>query len=151
MVHAAGLLGRWISHRPMNTKILLIIVMLALTAVGVGVLSVNSMAALSARVGVLYSGSVLPLQYVKRIEVTTQLADKEMLGYVVSDRAVNLAKYRKAVADDNALSASQIAKNQPESAAPPRDPRLGDRGTFPDRPPTTPTGLATTDRVAEAS
>jgi len=115
---APGVLGRWISHRPMGTKILLIIAVLALTAVGVGVVSLSRMSALSARADALYTGSVLPLQHVKEIEVTTQLTYKDMLNYVVSDSAANLAKYEKALADDDAMFASQIAGYRPESAAP---------------------------------
>jgi methyl-accepting chemotaxis protein len=76
------------------------------------------MAALSARADVLYTGSVLPLQHVKEVEVTTQLTYKDMLNYVVSDSAADLAKYQTAIADDDALFASQIAEYQPESATP---------------------------------
>jgi methyl-accepting chemotaxis protein len=108
----------------MNTKILLIIAVLALTAVGVGVLSLSRMAALSARADVLYSGSVLPLQHVKEIEVTTQLTYKDMLSYMVSDLAADLAKYQKALADDDALFAQGIVEYQPESAAPELVPQL---------------------------
>jgi methyl-accepting chemotaxis protein len=115
---APGVLGRWISHRSMNTKILLIIAVLALTTVGVGVLSLGCMSALSGRADMLYTGSVLPLQHVKEIEVTLQLTYKDMLSYVVSNNATNLATYKKALADDDALFASQIAEYQPESAAP---------------------------------
>ena len=123
-VQAPWVLGRWISHRPMNTKILLIIAVLALTAVGVGVLSLNSMSALSGRADALYSGSVLPLQHVKEIEVTTQLTYKDMLNYMASDTAVDLAKAKKALADDDALFAQGIAQYQPESAAPELVPQL---------------------------
>ena len=123
-VQAPGVLGRWISHRPMSTKILLIISALALTAVGVGILSLNRMSALSARADVLYSGSVLPLQHVKEIEVTTQLTYKDMLSYMVSDTVADLAKFKKALADDDALFAEGIAQYQPESAAPELVPQL---------------------------
>jgi methyl-accepting chemotaxis protein len=122
--HVPGVLGRWVSHRPMNTKILLIISVLAVTAVGVGVLSLNRMSALSARADVLYTGSVLPLQGVKEIEVTTQASYKDMLSYVVTDDAAGLAKYKKALADDDALFASQIAEYRPESSAPELVPQL---------------------------
>jgi methyl-accepting chemotaxis protein len=116
--YAPGMLGRWISHRPMSTKILLIIAVLALTAAGVGLLSLSRMSALSARADALYTGSVLPLQHVKEVEVTTQLTAKDMLNYVVSDSAADRATYQKALSDDDALFASQIAEYQPESAAP---------------------------------
>jgi methyl-accepting chemotaxis protein len=116
--------GRWIAHRPMNTKILMIIAVLALAALTVGGLSLSRMSALSDRADALYTGSVLPLQHVKEIEVTTQLTYKDLLAYVVSDNAADRAASGKALTDDDALFASQIAEYQGESAAPELVPQL---------------------------
>jgi methyl-accepting chemotaxis protein len=49
--------GQWIANRPMNTKILLIIAVLAITAIGVGILSLSRMSALNGKAADLYQRS----------------------------------------------------------------------------------------------
>jgi methyl-accepting chemotaxis protein len=122
--HAPGVLGRWVSHRPMNTKILLIIVILAATVLGVGLLSLARMSALDTKASQLYSSSVLPLQHIKDIDATSERSRSTTFSYVISNDETKQAGYAQALKDDDASFAAQTAQYQKESIAPELVPKV---------------------------
>jgi methyl-accepting chemotaxis protein len=123
--HVTGGLGRWIANRPMNTKILLIIAVLAATAAGSGALSLSRMASLSAQATDLYQGSVLPLQHAERLGTTMRQTSNDLLNHVVSQEADDKVEYAEALAADDVRFDAQLGSYRVESVAPPLVDQLG--------------------------
>jgi methyl-accepting chemotaxis protein len=110
--------GRWISHRPMNTKILLIIGILAVTAIGVGMLSLTRMSTLNSHATLLYRSGVLPIQHIESIRTTMEQTSSDTLNHALSKENADKPPYEQAIKDDDARFAVQLAQYRAESVTP---------------------------------
>jgi methyl-accepting chemotaxis protein len=102
----------------MNTKILLIIGILAVTAIGVGALSLTRMSTLSSRATLLYSSGVLPLQHIESIRMTMQQTSSDTLNHALSQEETDKPPYEQAIKDDDARFDVQLARYRAESVTP---------------------------------
>ncbi|HET6482042.1 MAG TPA: MCP four helix bundle domain-containing protein [Actinoplanes sp.] len=107
----------------MNTKILLIIAILAATVLSLGMLSLARMATLDAKASLLYSGSVLAVEHIKDIDATTERSRSTTFSYVISNDESKQAGYAQALKDDDATFAALTTRYQSESIAPELVPR----------------------------
>jgi methyl-accepting chemotaxis protein len=113
-----GVFGRWVADRRMNTKILLVIAVLAVTAAGVGVLALTRMSTMDQKATQLYTMGVLPQQHVADISNTMDQAQKDLLNQSVSTTDQNMTKYEQAMKEDEALVVTQFAVFEKETVAP---------------------------------
>jgi methyl-accepting chemotaxis protein len=112
------LLGVWIANRRMNTKMMLVIATLAVTAGGVGGLSLVKMSALDSAATSLYVGGVLPLQHIDDVSNTMDGVQKDALNQALSRTDQTKAKYEQAVKDGDAQVQSQLAVYEKETVSP---------------------------------
>ncbi len=110
--------GQWIADRPMNTKILLIIAVLAITASGVGILSLSRMSTLNGKATDLYDSGVLPMEHVQELATTMRQTRADTLDMVVSQSVANMDKYEQAARNDDAIFDKKITVYEKESVAP---------------------------------
>ncbi|NJC82409.1 methyl-accepting chemotaxis protein [Planosporangium mesophilum] len=102
----------------MNTKILIVIGLLAVTAGGVGTLSLTKMSALNSTATSLYVGGLLPLQHIEEVVIDMRDTRMDVLNQALSTTDANMTKYEQAVKDDDARFAARLAMYEKESVAP---------------------------------
>jgi methyl-accepting chemotaxis protein len=102
----------------MNTKILLIIGILAATAIGIGSLSLTRMSTLSSHATLLYSSGVLPLQHIESIRTTMQQTSSDVLNHALSQENADKPPYELAIKDDDARFDAQLQQYRAESVEP---------------------------------
>jgi methyl-accepting chemotaxis protein len=107
--------GQWIANRPMNTKILLIIAVLGITAIGVGILSLSRMSALNRSTTYLYAGGVVPMQHIESIALSMRKARSDVLNHAVSQSDANMNKYEQALKADDAELETLFAEYEKDS------------------------------------
>jgi methyl-accepting chemotaxis protein len=112
-----GLAG-WLGNRPMNTKILLIIAVLGVAAVGVGTLSLARMATLNSKASSLYRNSVLPLEQIEGLSKIMRQTRSDVLNVVISQSPANMDKFEQACRNDDAQFNAQLADYEKESTLP---------------------------------
>src|SRR5690242_17629939 len=114
VVAATGVFGRWIDNRPMNTKMLLVIGVLAITTGVVGVVALSRMSALDERSTTMYDESVVPLIHAENLGLTMRKTRTDVLNHAVSQSGQNLSRYEKIISDDDALFEAQAAEYERE-------------------------------------
>src|SRR3954452_17821102 len=115
-------LGRWIADRSLNTKILLIVALLALVGLGAGVFAVQQMSDLSATAGQLYSNSVVPTQDLEKIAVDVGTMRATVLNHALSTSTASKTKYEEAMQTGDAQFDQDLAAYRVHAA----DPKLVD-------------------------
>ncbi|WP_412740261.1 methyl-accepting chemotaxis protein [Krasilnikovia sp. MM14-A1259] len=113
-----GVLRRWVDNRAMNTKILLVVAILAATSIGVGMVSLARLAEINDRAHTLYEGSVLPVEHVEALAQTMTQTRLDVLNQAVSTTSANVTRYEQIIKNDDAAFASRLAVYRPQSAAP---------------------------------
>jgi methyl-accepting chemotaxis protein len=117
-MRAGNMMSRWINDRPMNTKIMLIIGLMATAVVAVGISSLVRMSALNAEAKALYDSSVLPIQHLGTLGTAMRQTRADVLNYVISQSPQNVAKFDAAIKADEAKVDEAFAEYEKETAAP---------------------------------
>jgi methyl-accepting chemotaxis protein len=110
--------GRWIADRSMNTKIMLIIAALAVTAVAVGALSLVRLSQVDRAAQHLYTNGTVPLQHIEEIANGMRQTRSDVLNHAVSQTDVNMAKFEQAMKVDDAKVVALLTEYRRESVAP---------------------------------
>ncbi|BFU46636.1 methyl-accepting chemotaxis protein [Krasilnikovia sp. MM14-A1004] len=113
-----GVFGRWVDNRAMNTKILLIVAILAATSMSVGLVALARLAEMNDRAHALYAGSVLPVEHVEALAQTMTQTRLNVLNHAVSTSPANVSRYEQVIQNDDATFAREVAVYRPESVAP---------------------------------
>jgi methyl-accepting chemotaxis protein len=108
----------------MNTKIMMIIAVLAVTATGVGLLAISRMSALNYQSGQMYTMGVLPVQHIEEIDNLMGQTRSDMLNNAVSRTPANVTRFDQALKNDDASFATLVADYAKESVAPDLVPQL---------------------------
>jgi methyl-accepting chemotaxis protein len=113
-----GGFGRWVDNRRMNTKILSVIALLAITATVQGVLSLHQLSALNDKAQYLYQQGVLPQQHVDALALTMRRTTADASDQALSTTDANMTRFEKAIAADDAAFDAQARAYRAESIAP---------------------------------
>ncbi|GII22955.1 methyl-accepting chemotaxis protein [Planosporangium mesophilum] len=113
-----GGFNRWLANRRMLTKIMLVIMFLALSADAVCLYAVSKMSALDDAARNLYVSGTLRLQNLEELSLTMRQTRTDVLNYSVSQSAANVARYEQAIKDHDARFSAQLAAYQKESVEP---------------------------------
>ncbi|GAB1695008.1 methyl-accepting chemotaxis protein [Krasilnikovia sp. M28-CT-15] len=105
-----GALTRFILNRPMYTKILMIVVVLAVVGAGVGIFAIVQMSRLSASAQELYSKSVVPSQQLGKIAVDIGDMRAWVLNHALSRTTAGMNQY------EQAMKAGDVTFNQDVAA-----------------------------------
>ncbi|GAB1643597.1 methyl-accepting chemotaxis protein [Krasilnikovia sp. MM14-A1259] len=92
-----GALTRWILNRPMYTKILMVVVVLAVVGGGVGIFAIVQMARLSGMAQDLYANSVVPSQQLGKIAVDIGDMRSIVLNHALSETNGAMTQYEQAM------------------------------------------------------
>ncbi|WP_412751238.1 methyl-accepting chemotaxis protein [Krasilnikovia sp. M28-CT-15] len=88
---------RWIRDRRLYTKIMLVVVVLAVVGAGVGSFATVQMSRLSGAVHELYTGSVIPGQALEKIAVDIGTMRATVLNHALSSSPENKARYEQEI------------------------------------------------------
>jgi methyl-accepting chemotaxis protein len=110
--------SRWIADRSLNTKILLIVGLLALVGMGAGVFAVRQMSQLSTAADGLYTGSVVPNQQLEGLAVDIGSMRATVLNHALSTSAAMMTKYEQDMKTGDVEFDQDIAAYQGNAAAP---------------------------------
>ncbi|GAB1692505.1 hypothetical protein KRM28CT15_43080 [Krasilnikovia sp. M28-CT-15] len=92
-----GAVTRWIRDRRLYTKIMLVVVVLAVVGAGVGSFATVQMSRLSGAVHELYTGSVIPGQALEKIAVDIGTMRATVLNHALSSSPENKARYEQEI------------------------------------------------------
>ncbi|NJC67997.1 methyl-accepting chemotaxis protein [Planosporangium flavigriseum] len=102
----------------MNTKIMLVIAILAVTAGGVGVLSLAKMSTLHDTANSLYDSGLVPQQHADDLAITMRQTRSDVLSHAISTTDASMTKFEQVIKDDDAEFATQLSTYEKESVAP---------------------------------
>jgi methyl-accepting chemotaxis protein len=92
---ASNPFGRWIADRSLNTKILLIVALLALVGLGTGAFAVRQMSDLSAVATKLYADSVVPTQQLEELAVDVGTMRATVLDHALTRSRSAMTKFEQ--------------------------------------------------------
>jgi methyl-accepting chemotaxis protein len=111
-------LGRWIADRSLNTKILLIVSLLALVGIGAGAFAVRQMAQLSDVATRLYTGSVIPTQQLEELAVDIGTMRATVLNHALTRSQTAMTKYEQDMKAGDVQFDRDVAAYRANSASP---------------------------------
>ncbi len=115
---ASNPLGQWIADRSLNTKILLIVTLLALVGLGAGVFAVQQMSQLSAVATRLYTGSVVPGQQLEQMAVDIGAMRATVLDHALTESRPAMTKYEQDMKTGDTRFDADVAAYRADTASP---------------------------------
>ena len=100
--------SRWLRNRSVNTKVLSGIVVMAVVAVIIGILSINQLSSLNANTSQLYTRGMIPLTQVQAVHLDALNSQAALLNHVVSQDPATMAKYEQRLKDSNTEFGSDL-------------------------------------------
>ncbi|HYN92391.1 MAG TPA: methyl-accepting chemotaxis protein [Pilimelia sp.] len=110
--------ARWVADRSLNTKILMVIALLAGVALSVGLLSITRMSAINAEAEALYTHALLPLERVHGIETSMRETQRDVLNHALSTTETSMRKMEDDMKGDDAAFDGALAAYQADSTVP---------------------------------
>jgi methyl-accepting chemotaxis protein len=114
----ASPLGRFVADRKIATKITSAVLLMAVVAITVGGAAIWRMAEMNRNADALYNRGVVPIQDIDAVKIDMEQTRRNMLNHAVSRTAESMAKYEKAIADNDASFAKHLQEYIVVSTAP---------------------------------
>jgi methyl-accepting chemotaxis protein len=115
-------LSRWWRNRSVNTKVLTGVGLVALVALGVGVLGISRMSSMNAATQDVYQRGLLPLNHIQAVQLDMSVTQRNVLDHVISTSDAMMTKFEQTVRDDDSRYAADLdayakGSEQPELLA----------------------------------
>ncbi len=117
-------LARWLANRPLNTKILLIVALLAAVGIGVGTLAINRMGALNEDAEQLYERGLIPVQQVEDVALSMAHSRRTALSHAITTTDEAMERLEEQITQGDREVDAAFARYRPNSVAPQEVDRL---------------------------
>ncbi|MFI5497188.1 methyl-accepting chemotaxis protein [Actinoplanes sp. NPDC051859] len=109
---------RWMADRRIATKVSTAVLLMAIVAVGVGVLSITRMSQLSHAADDIYDLGVVPIQQIGQLKIDMEQTRRNVLNHAVSRSAESRTKYETLLKENDAAFARDFQTYRADTANP---------------------------------